>query len=242
SALTNNCEIIQYADDICIYRVHENINEGSLDINACLDSVGNWLLDHGFDVAPIKSQVVLFSRKRSPPNISIVYQGYSIPLVTEAKFLGLILDAKLTGSAHVDNTVKKCEKNINVLRALSGTWWGAHPYSQKLLYNALVRSIIDFGSIFLQTSTKSILSRLDSVQFKALRIVLGAMKSSPTRALQVESAEPPLSLRRQYLSDRYTLRLAQIHPNAIISKLSALQNCMTSNFWNSREQPCLIKS
>ncbi|XP_049878309.1 uncharacterized protein LOC126375432 isoform X1 [Pectinophora gossypiella] len=30
----------------------------------------------------------------------------------------------------------------------------------------------------------------------------GAMKSSPTNALQVECVEPPLQLRRQYLSDR----------------------------------------
>ncbi|XP_049871552.1 uncharacterized protein LOC126380164 isoform X2 [Pectinophora gossypiella] len=32
----------------------------------------------------------------------------------------------------------------------------------------------------------------------------GAMKSSPTNALQVECVEPPLQLRRQYLSDSHS--------------------------------------
>lgn len=41
------------------------------------------------------------------------------------------------------------QKSINILRTLAGVWWGAHPYTQKLIYNAIVRSNLDYGAFLL---------------------------------------------------------------------------------------------
>ena len=48
---------------------------------------------------------------------------------------------------------------------------------------------------------------LDSVQNHALRLCLGASRTSPCPSLSVEANEPPLNLRRQKLSLQYALRL-----------------------------------
>ena len=48
---------------------------------------------------------------------------------------------------------------------------------------------------------------LDPIQNQALRICLGAFRTSPVESLQVEANEPPLLLRRQKLAAQFALQL-----------------------------------
>lgn len=129
------------------------------------------------------------------------------------------------------------------MRCLSGVWWGSHPYTQKLRYNALIRSHLDYGSFILEPCHKTIIRDLDKIQSKALRIIIGAMKSSPINALQVEYAEPPLQLRRQYLSDRFLFKILQLSSHPLSARLHLLsQLVLSSSYWSHKSPPCLIKS
>lgn len=237
-AINQHCNVLQYADDIAIYTQNKNIDQAARFINRALASLGLWLDAHGLDLSPSKCVAVVFSRQGTVNPVNIKYRSQQISVKDKAKFLGVVFDSKLSGSEHINYVVGKCEKNINILRCLSGAWWGAHPYSQKLLYNALVRSHLDFGSIILEPCCKENLKRLDQVQSKALRIVTGAMKSSPIKALQVECSEPPLNIRRQYLADRYIFRIAQLDNHPLIPKLELLQNHTEVNvFWRRKAKP-----
>jgi hypothetical protein len=87
------------------------------------------------------------------------------------------------------------------------------------------------------------LSKLDSIQSKALRIILGTMKSSPINALQVEGVEAPLRLRRQYLSDRLIFRAFQFLNHPLFSKLQKLSGEIdTSSYWTNKSIPRLVIS
>lgn len=122
-------------------------------------------------------------------------------------------------------------------------WWGAHPYSQKLLYNAIVRSVLDYGALTLEPCNKGALAKLYKIQYQSLRTILGAMKSTPTNALQVEGCDPPLYLRRQYLADRFLLRLVLLEDHPLIPKLQELSYLITdSGYWFNKIPPCLISS
>ncbi|CAK1592198.1 unnamed protein product [Parnassius mnemosyne] len=203
----------------------------------------DWLTDHGLSLSVPKSSVVIFSRHRQVPEINILYNNEPIPIRESVKFLGVILDSKLAFSHHINYVSKKCEKNINILRALSGVWWGSHPFSQKILYNALIRSHLDYGCFVLEPCNKSSLKILDRIQSKSLRIIIGAMKSSPINALQVECVDPPLYLRRQYLSDRYFFKIYQLSSHPLISKLHLLLEYISSkHYWSHKESPCLSNS
>lgn len=111
-------------------------------------------------------------------------------------FKPLVVSKLLELYTHLNYVAQKCEKAINIIRSLSGVWWGSHPYSQKLLYNALIRSHLDYGSFILDPCNKEGLEKLNLIQARCLRIILAAMKSSPKIALQVECLEAPLDLRR----------------------------------------------
>ncbi|XP_045484546.1 uncharacterized protein LOC123689266 [Pieris rapae] len=202
-----------------------------------------WLVKNGLDLSVSKSSIVVFSKKRTTPVINVTFNGEPLPLQTKIKFLGVILDSKLCGLAHYEHVDMKCAQLLNIMKCLSGVWWGAHPFSMKLVYNALVRSVLDYGTFLLDGGSVLGSQKLDVIQSKALRIVTGVMKSSPTNALQVECCDPPLKLRRQFLSDRFLFKSMQFSNHPLHEKLHKLNNIIyTSRYWRHKSLPCLIIS
>jgi ribonuclease HI len=239
----SNINVLQYADDLLLYKVDSSADYASHCLNASLKLLNKWLDTNGLELSASKSSVVLFSRKRIPPHVNITYDNTSIPVKPNAKFLGVILDSKLSGSLHCDYVVMKCEKILNMMRCLSGVWWGAHPFALKLIYNALIRSRLDYGTFLLQGGNITAFKKLDSIQNKALRIILGAMKSSPVNAMQVECCEPPLYLRRQFLCDNFIFKAYQCSTNPLFSKLKILEEHVRSvKFWAKKPPTCIVTS
>ena len=237
------CKILQYADDIALYTSCSSLVDGSLSLNSALHYLNLWLLDHGLSLSIPKCQAVVFTRKRNIPPIYLSIGDEPILTQDRVKFLGVILDSKMSGIHHLQHVYNKCEKNINVLRSLSGVRWGSHPYSQKNLYNAIIRSHIDYGCFILEPCSKLALKKIDKIQSKCLRIITGAMKSSPINALQVECVEPPFYLRRQYLADRFFYNVAQYPQHPLMHILNSLSRIITTSpYWANKAHPLLIKS
>ena len=66
---------------------------------------------------------------------------------------------------------------------------------------------MDHESIWL--ANKSVLSQLDTIQSSALRLTLGAFRTSPKLSLCAEAAEPPLFFRRLILTSNFLSSLSQ---------------------------------
>ena len=89
-----------------------------------------------------------FTRCRGPfTEPSLTLNKSPIKVVHETRFLGLILDEKLTFQAHIKDLKCRCQKALDVLRVVSHTDWGAEKFTLLRLYRALVRSKLDYGSI-----------------------------------------------------------------------------------------------
>ena len=92
------------------------------------------------------------------------------------------------------NAKKQMYKNLNILRALTATNWGADRDSLLKINEALNRSRIAYGCPAFLTASKTQLNRLEVIQNQALRIALGAWRSTRTTSLQVEANTAPLKL------------------------------------------------
>ena len=75
----------------------------------------------------------------------------------------------------------------------------------------MIRSKLDYGCIVYGSACPTYLKQLNSIQNQALRLCLGAFRSSPVHSLHVEADELPLKFRRQKLSLQYGLKLKS-HP------------------------------
>jgi hypothetical protein len=243
STVDSFCSILQYADDIVLYATSALFKDCETRLNSALFYLNVWLGLHGLSLSISKCKSLAFSRKRNIPHIDLSLDDQVIEVVESVKFLGVFLDSKMTGITHLNYIASKCEKSVNVMRSLSGVRWGAHPYMQKILYNAIVRSHFDYASFILEPCNKLALAKLDRIQAKCLRIITGAMKSSPINALQVECVDPPLILRRQYLSDRFFLNIAQYQSHPLLAKCKTLSDFSSSSgYWRNKETPPLVKS
>ena len=122
----------------------------------------------------------------------------------EVKFLGVTYDQRLTWKPHITNVVNRTKKAYHLMRKLSGQKWGASKRALLTVYQALVRSRLDYGAEAFYTASRSQLERLDKVQSKCLRLSCCAFCSTAVNAIQQDCGEMPLSIRRR----RQLLRFA----------------------------------
>ena len=73
--------------------------------------------------------------------------GSNIPIVPEAKFLGIIFDRKLSFIPHIKYLMNKCLKALNLLKLLSHTNWGADRITLLQLYRSLIQSKLHYGQL-----------------------------------------------------------------------------------------------
>ena len=97
--------------------------------------------------------------------------------------------------------------SLDVIKILSNTTWGADRKILLRLYRALIRSKLDYRCIVYGSARPSYIKRLDNVHNQGLQLCLGAFRTSPVQRLYVETNEPPLGMRRTYLSLQYCVKL-----------------------------------
>jgi len=89
-----------------------------------------------------------------------------------------------------------------------------------VIYRSLIRSVLDYGSIAYNSASENVKMKLDVIQHKALRIACGTFCSTAASALQVETGELPLSLRRSQQELKYTVKVKATkgHPASCITE------------------------
>ena len=83
------------------------------------------------------------------------------------------------------------------MRKLTGSSWGANQKTLRTVYESTVRPHLEYGSTAWSTATKTSLQTVDKVQNQALRIITGAMKSTPIAAMEEVTGIQSLEKRRQ---------------------------------------------
>ena len=197
-----------FVDDFLICYRSKSMHSIERVLQGCLKKIESWADSNGFQFSKSKTVCMHFCNKRNPhPEPSLKLYNTEIPVVTEAKFLGVIFDSKLSFKAHIAYLKKKCLKAMNLLRVVAHTDWGADSTTLLRLYRSLVRSKLDYGCIVYGSARDSYLESLDRVQNAALRVCLGAFRTTPISSLHVEANELPLKLRRQKLALQYIIKL-----------------------------------
>ena len=138
-------------------------------LQQCLNKIENWALFNGFKFSKSKTQCVHFCQLgKLHDNPQLYLYGSLIPVVDEAKFLGVIFDRKLSFIPHIKYLKAKCLKALNLLKVLSHTSWGADRTVLLHLYRSLIRSKLDYGAIVYGSARKSYLAMLDTVHYQGL--------------------------------------------------------------------------
>jgi len=227
----NGAKLSLFADDSAVWKSGSNVAAMTRDIQRYLDRLTTFFERWGFKLSASKTVAIVFTRNQHfrPDDVQLTIGGCRIKVENTVRFLGVIFDKAVTWTPHIDQVVARCNKRLNLLKVMAGTRWGASKDVLLLVYKALIRSLIDYGSIAYDTASHTAKAKLESIQYKALKICCGAMVGTPLAALQVECGQPPLAFRRQRMMADYALKVRSIpdHPSA-----STLEDCWQFHYAN----------
>jgi len=120
---------------------------------------------------------------------------------------------------HLKCIIYKCS---NLLRALAGTWWGAHPSSFLLVFKSIICSKVDYGSFLFGYAFRTHRNKLNAMLTFYLRIVIGAVRSAPNICLEVECVCSPMGIWSRQFAGKFLLKHISNSPNSIYKKFSSL--------------------
>ena len=100
-----------------------------------------------------------------------------------------------------------------------------------LLYKSIIRSKLDYGSSLYGSASKTHLQKLECVQYKCLRLIIGALNSTPRPALCAETGIYPLQLRRNYITDRILIRIITNQYSGILNNIIHIINQWRFTEW-----------
>ncbi|CAG5090330.1 Protein of unknown function [Cotesia congregata] len=195
-----------FADDLTILGRGKDVKILEELIQATLDKLLTWSERTGFKFSDTKTEYMLFTRGHQSEEICLTLGGHPIKRVYSLKILGMIHDPKLSWKKHIETVKSIGYKRLNIIKSLASTVWGAEKNCLLTTYKALIRQKIEYGAIIYDSAHPHVLKALETLQNSALRISLGAYRTSPVTSLLAEALEVPLSLRRKELVMTYAAK------------------------------------
>ncbi|GFT67053.1 RNase H domain-containing protein [Trichonephila clavipes] len=122
-------------------------------------------------------------------------------------YLGVALDPELRFSKHIKQTANKALGKLNILRKLSGTSWGSRPQTLKSTFCTVIRPVFEYATPIWIPASISAKRKIDSVQHRAAKIIIGAVSSTNNEKAEQECGLPPLESRRKLATIKFTNKL-----------------------------------
>ena len=134
---------------------------------------------------------MIFTRKHRYEKLQLHINGQPLE-----RYLGVILDWKLSWTEHVETQCEKAKKNLMVCRRLVGKTWGLSPRTNAWVYTAIVRPLITYGAVAWVGCLRSskVKKLLCKVQRLACVMITSAMRSTPTAGMEILLGFPPLEI------------------------------------------------
>ena len=190
-------DILIFADDTSLLASGSDPAETAQILNRDLERISSWALQWKVVFNAKKSKDMIFSQKvlnNSPP---VIFNNTVIDRVNTHKHLGLYLTSNLDWNIQIKEVSIKANRKLSVLRSVKLL----SRQTLDLLYKLTVRSVIDYAlPVYYKTLRQTEMSRLESLQYRAAKIVTGALHYTSKDKLNVELGWETINERGNLLS------------------------------------------
>ena len=167
-----NCSDIlhfsQFADDSTVTHSHKNLKYVIEIMEREVEKVLTWLSTNRLLINLKKTHLMVFTNKQRPQEISLKVKDNIITETSESKFLGVIVDNKLSWASHIKYISNKISKSSSIIRYLRYSFPKA---ILKTLYMSLVLPYISYCNIIWGSAFKTVLRPIVILQKKCLRTI-----------------------------------------------------------------------
>ena len=189
----DNTQIISYADDTIITITDDTWENISSTAEANLNKYINFLSNHKLKLNTSKTKVIAFSASPKINRVNIKVHAHicntsncsckEIEQVDTIKYLGIIIDANLKWSSHIDYTKNKISRLQYGFRVTSKV---CNTILLKRLYSSLVLPILTYGIVVWGGTYTSFLRPLEIIQKKIIKIILHKPQLYPSNNIFLE--------------------------------------------------------
>ena len=217
----NNTRAILFADDTTIFASSNDIVQLYHSVNEDLDNLVDWFRGNKLSLNSSKTNYILFSKSiRDVDDLNIKVCADIIDRKSSCKFLGIILDEKLTWSEHIKHIRSKLSRSLFIMN--SGRNVIDTKYL-KILYDSLIQSYISYGILLWGGTYSTYLKSIQVCQKKAIRCVYKTVYNAHTGPLFQQS-------RSLNVSQLYKLNVGKFMYRALHGHLPVeLSNCFDLN-------------
>jgi hypothetical protein len=195
---TGPVKVVGFADDAC-FLITGPVHKDLVDIiQPYLDRIVDWGTQAGLKFNENKTIAVMFTLKRTPLSKykQIKVNNQKIKYSTDAKYLGITLDSKLTFRKHLTSKLAKSKRLIFAIKSCISNQKGPNLSLTRLAYKMLAIPVMTYGCHIFANKLGNENIQLQLQQLNRLAALsLGSVpRSSPTISLEVLYNLKPLEL------------------------------------------------
>lgn len=157
-----------YVDDSHLYVTGEDVDECISIVNQELKNLSDWLKMNRLKVNLNKTKSMIIN-DRVGRRLNVLMDGVEIEIVSQYKYLGVVIDDRLDFKSHFDYVGKKIAKKLYFLSKIRGT---ISIVTSIRIYNVMIRPHLEYCSTILFMGNGYMLSRLQKLQNRGMRIIL----------------------------------------------------------------------
>ena len=212
-------DILIFADDCSLLASGKDPTETVEQINRDLERISSWASTWKVTFNSKKSKDMIFSNKmlnNSPP---LLFNNNVIDRVNAHRHLGVYLTSNLDWSMQINDVCLRANRKLSVLKSIR--------YLKRntldMLYKITVRSVIDYAlPIYANNLKLTDLARLDRLQYKAGKLVCGALHYTNREKLNNELGWENFQTRIKFLGLSLFQKIHRHETRPLI------RNCMSS--------------
>ena len=129
----------------------------------------------------------MYARKTE---LNLKLYGETLKIYPQVKFLGVTFDSQLTFKKHFEDILDRCNTRYHHLRLLAKKQWGPSPPTLIQIYKQCVRPIVEYGSLSTIIASDNIISKIQRLQNKFIRLALRLPKYICTKLLHDSTGLP----------------------------------------------------
>lgn len=174
-----------FADDTAIYASSALLKDVIKPIKEHAQQIQDYMTKWKIKINEDKTQAIYITRRRTKeiPKRKLKIFNKNIAWTNEAKYLGVMIDKKVTLKQHIDYVIKKTNVAINTLYPLINRKSKLCLQNKLLIYKVAIRPIFTYACPAFTEIAKTHIKRLQVQQNKVLKMILDTSRYERTDAI-----------------------------------------------------------
>ena len=168
-SVCSDVEIQLYSDDAVIFTHGSNKLQAAATLTNALNRISTWLIQSCLQLNTSKTVCMFFSKKQcSTPDPAIMLSGVKLQVVSEFKYLGLLIDSQLSFKSHVKKEGHRVKFNLSNFRFIRNSMTTD---AAKIYMHAMIMSHFTYCLTSFAQANKTALKPLETLYKRTQKVL-----------------------------------------------------------------------